>query len=55
MPVIINEMIANIRPDAETVAVDSDSPQASGADEAAQKLRRQMAIDEERKERLKID
>jgi len=55
MPVIINEMIANIRPDPETVAVDGNTPQSSGADEAAQKLRRQMAIDDERKERLKID
>jgi hypothetical protein len=55
MPVIINEMIANVRPDSETVAVDNDRPQASGSDEAAQKLRHQMNIDQERKERLQID
>jgi hypothetical protein len=55
VPVIINEMIANVRPDTEPVATDSSPLQASGADELAQKLRMQQAIDQERQERLNID
>jgi len=55
MPVIINEMIANVRPDSETVAVDNDRPQASGSDQEAQRIRDQMNIDQEREERLQID
>lgn len=55
MPLIINEMVANIRPDPDTVITDSNQPTATGSDEAAQKLRRQLAIEEERKERLQID
>lgn len=55
MPVIINEMIANVRPENEPVATDTSPLQASGADEAVQKLRIQQAIDQERQERLNID
>jgi len=55
MPVIISEMIANVRPENEPAAVDSTPLQASGADEIAQKLRQQQAIDQEREERLSID
>ena len=55
MPIIINEMIANVRPDNEPVAVDSNPLQASGADEIAQKLQRQQVVDQEREERLHID
>jgi hypothetical protein len=55
MPVIISEMIANVRPDNEPTAVDSTPLQASGADEIAQKLLQQQAIDREREERLSID
>ncbi len=55
MPVIINEMIANVRPDSETIAVDDTHPRATGSNEAVQKMQRQLVIDEERKERLQID
>jgi len=55
LPVIINEMIANVRPDQEPVAGDRAPEIASGADQLAQQLRLQQAIDQERQERLNID
>lgn len=55
MPIIINEMIANVRPDNDPVAVDSSAPQSAGGDEAARLLAEQLKIDREREERLSID